>query len=74
MAAFDPQGAIAILCEQTDQDTSEYQLSDVEPVSDKHLDATEVFDQVEGKAELLKASLRQDIAKLTVPTYMYGWE
>lgn len=74
VAAFDPQGAIAVLCEQTGQDQSEFELSEVELVSDKHLDSLEVFDQSEGKTERLDTSLRQDIAKLTVPTYLYGWE
>lgn len=74
VAAFDPQDAIAVLCEQTDRDPTEYELSEVELVSDKHLDALEVFNQDEGKTERLKTSLRQDMAKLTVPTYMYGWE
>ena len=74
VAAFDPQSAIAVLCEQTGQDHSEFELSEVELVSDKHLDSLEVFDQSEGKTERLDTSLRQDIAKLTVPTYLYGWE
>ncbi|RMN21130.1 hypothetical protein ALQ64_02842 [Pseudomonas cannabina] len=74
VAAFDPQGAIAVLCEQTDQDLSDFELSDVEVVSDKHLDSLEVFDLDEGKTERLETSLRQDIAMLTLPTYMYGWE
>ncbi|RXU01348.1 hypothetical protein B1F69_04480 [Pseudomonas syringae] len=74
VAAFDPQGAIAVLCEQTGQDTTEYELSEVELVSGKLLDSLEVFNQDEGKTERLETSLRQDIAKLTVPTYMYGWE
>ncbi|MGN9498484.1 hypothetical protein ACTMQ1_26525 [Pseudomonas syringae pv. aptata] len=74
VAAFDPQGAIAVLCEQTGQDPTEYELSEVELVSGKLLDSLEVFNQDEGKTERLETSLRQDIAKLTVPTYMYGWE
>jgi len=74
VAAFDPQGAIAVLCEQTGEDLSEYELKDVILVSDKHLDSLEIFDQDEGKIEKLDSSLRQDIAALTEPTYMFGWE
>jgi hypothetical protein len=74
VAAFDPEGAIAVLCEQTGQDHSDFELSEVELVGDKHLDSLEVFNEDEGRTERLETSLRQDIAKLTVPTYMYGWE
>jgi len=74
VAAFDPQGAIAVLCEQTGEELSEYELKDVILVSDKHLDSLEIFDQDEGKIEKLDSSLRQDIAALTEPTYMFGWE
>lgn len=74
VAAFDPQGAIAVLCEQTGEELNEYDLTDVKLVSDKHLDALEIFDQDEGKTEQLETSLRQDIAALTEPTYMFGWE
>lgn len=74
VAAFDPQGAIDVLCAQTGEDPSEFELADVGQVGDKHLDALEVYNQDEGKTEPLKQSLRQEVAKLTEPTYIYGWE
>jgi hypothetical protein len=74
VAAHDPEGAIAVLCAQTGQDPSEFELTEVELVSDKHLDSLEIFDLDEGKTERLKTSLRQDIAALQVPAYMYGWD
>lgn len=74
VAAFDPHGAIAVLCEQTGEELSEYELEDVKLVSDKHLDSLEIYDQDEGKTERLETSLRQDVAALTEPTYMFGWE
>lgn len=58
----------------TGEGHEEYSLDSVERVSDKHLDSVEVFNQDEGTTEVLETSLRQDIAMLTEPTYMYGWE
>lgn len=52
----------------------DYTLDEVQLVSDKHLDSLEVFDQDEGKTETLATSLRQDVATLNAPAYMYGWE
>ncbi|MGO4801167.1 hypothetical protein ACEN2T_17955 [Pseudomonas sp. W22_MBD1_FP4] len=74
VAAFNPEGAIAVLCEQNGEDLDQYTVKDVELVGDKHLDSLEVYNQDEGKTEKLETSLRQDIAALTQPKYMYGWE
>jgi hypothetical protein len=74
VAAYDPEGAIAVLCKQTGDDLDEFTLDDVELVGDKLLDSMEIFNQDEGKTEALETSLRQDIARLTEPTYMFGWE
>lgn len=74
VAAFNPEGAIAVLCEQNGEDLDQYTVDEVELVSDKLLDAMEVYNQDEGKTEKLETSLRQDIAALTEPKYMYGWE
>lgn len=74
VAAYDPQGAIAAMCEQTGQALDEWELSEVELVSDQHLDALEIYNQDEGVVEKLKTSLRQDLATLTGPAYLYGWE
>lgn len=74
VAAYDPEGAIAVLCEQSGQDPGDFELSDVDLVSDEHLDALEFFNIDEGKAERLETSLRQDIAALTEPKYLFGWE
>lgn len=74
VAAYDAAGAIAVLCAQNDQATSEFDLADVEVISDEHLDAMEAYDQDEGKTVRLETSLRQDVAALTEPTYLFGWE
>lgn len=74
VAAYDPQGAIAALCEQTGQALDEWELSEVELVDDKRLDALEVFNKYEGVVEKLKTSLRQDLATLAKPAYLFGWE
>jgi hypothetical protein len=62
VAAFNPQGAIDVLCGQTREGRSAFELCDVVQVEDKHLDAMELF------------SLRLKVAKLTEPTYLYGLE
>lgn len=74
VAAYTPEGAIAVLCEQTGNDPDDYTLDEVVLVSDKTLDNLEAFDQDEGKVVPLELSLRQELAMLTKPTYMYGWE
>lgn len=74
VAAFTPEGAIAVLCEQTSEGLDEYELDDVVLVSDKTLDNLQAFDQDEGKMVTLEMSLRQELAMLTKPTYLYGWE
>lgn len=74
VAAFTPEGAIAVLCEQTGEGLDEYELDDVVLVSDKTLDNLEAFDQDEGRMVRLEMSLRQELTMLTKPTYLYGWE
>lgn len=74
VAAFNPEGAIAVLCEQNGESLDQYTAEEVELVGDKLLDSMEVYNQDEGKTEKLETSLRQDIAALTQPQYMYGWE
>lgn len=74
VAAFNPEGAILVLCEQTGEEPDEYDLEDVVLVSVQILDNMEAFDQDEGKVVQLEMSLRQELAMLTKPTYMYGWE
>lgn len=74
VAAYDPQGAIAAMCEQTGQALDEWELSDVKLVGNKRLDALEIYNQDEGVVEKLKTSLRQDLATLTKPAYLFGWE
>lgn len=74
VAAYDPQGAIAAMCEQTGQALDEWELSQVELVSDQCLDAMEIHNQDDSVVEKLKTSLRQDLATLTGPAYLFGWE
>jgi hypothetical protein len=74
VAAYTASGAIDVLCEVTEYPRSDYTQADVKRVGRKTLDNLEVFDQDEGKIEILETSLRQDIAALTEPAYMYGWE
>lgn len=74
VAAYDPQGAIAAMCQQTGQALDDWELSEVELVNDQRLDALEIHNQDEGVVEKLKTSLRQDLATLTGPAYLFGWE
>lgn len=74
VAAYDPAGALALLCEYCGWPDGFLTLEDVEPVSDQVLDALQVFDQDEGKTITLDRSLRENVAALTEPQYMYGWE
>lgn len=74
VAAYDAAGALSLLCEYcgyTDRFLTE---DDGEIVSDRVLDALEVFDQDEGKLITLQRSLREEISALAEPQYMYGWE
>lgn len=74
VAAYDEAGAIAVLCEYCGYPGGEFDLEDVELVSDKVLDSLEAYDQDEGKVIALDKSLRQRVSELTAPAYMHGWE
>lgn len=73
VAAYDPAGAIKVLVDFAGygEDFDEY---DVELVSDKLLDATDAYNQDEGKTIDLDKTLRQELAELTEPAYLCGWE
>lgn len=73
VAAYDPTGAIQVLVDFAGYG-QDFDESDVEPVSDKMLDATEAFDQDEGKIIPLEKTLRQELEELTEPAYLHGWE
>lgn len=74
VAAYDPVGAIKVLSQFNGYPDDEYEDSDVELVSDKVLDNTEAFDIDEGKTITLEKTLRQELAELTEPAYLHGWE
>lgn len=75
VAAYDPVGAIAVLCEFSGCcQPDDFDERDVELVSDKVLDSTEAYDQDEGKVVALEQTLRQELAALTEPAYLHGWE
>ncbi|WP_274644151.1 hypothetical protein [Pseudomonas serbica] len=74
VAAFTPEGAIEILCEKFGYPREDYTIDEVQLVGDKHLDSLDVFNVDEGKTEKLETSLRQDVAALNAPAYIYGWE
>lgn len=74
VAAYSPEGAIAVLCEQTGNGPDDYELNEVVLVSDKSLDSTLAIDHGEGIVVTMELTLRQEIALLCKHTYMYGWE
>lgn len=74
VAAYDPAGARKVLCEFNGYPEDQYEDSEVELVSDKVLDNTEAFDIDEGKTITLEKTLRQELAELTEPAYLHGWE
>lgn len=69
VAAYDPAGAIKVLCEQCGYPDDEFELGDVELVADKLLDAP--MQDEEGNECL---PLRVDLDAATEPTYLHGWE
>ncbi len=73
VAAYDPAGAIQVLVDFAGYG-QDFDESDVEPVSDKMLDATEALDQDEGRTVRLEKTLRQELEELTEPAYLHGWE
>lgn len=74
VAAYDPEGAIELLCTYDGYGLDDFTVDDVVAVSDALLDSTETFDQDEGKTITLDKTLRQQLAELTEPAYLHGWE
>lgn len=74
VAAYDEAGAIAVLCEDQGYDLEDFTLDQVVLVRDEVLDVMQAYDQDEGKVVPLEKSLRQELAELTEPAYMVGWE
>lgn len=74
VAAYDPAGAAKLLCELCGYPLDEFTKDDVELVPEAVLDNTVAFDVDEGKVVTLEKTLRQELAELTEPAYMHGWE
>lgn len=74
VAAYDPAGAIEVLCTFNGYELDEFTVDEVVAVSDALLDSTEAFDQDEGKTVPLEKTLRQELEELTEPAYLHGWE
>lgn len=74
VAAYTPEGAIAVFAEQSGVPSSDFTVDEVEAVSDERLDSRQAFNQDDGKLEELTESLREEVSRLTQPTYLYGWE
>ncbi|WP_442962416.1 hypothetical protein [Pseudomonas sp. BLCC-B13] len=74
VAAYDPEGAIEVLSTYCGYAKDEFTTDDVVLVNDETLDATEAFDQDEGKTIPLQKTLREELTELYEPAYLHGWE
>ncbi len=76
VAAYDEAGAIEAFYKQCGhpEDGHGYTLDEVQLVSDRWLDAREVFDTDEGVVVKVDKTLREEMAELTEPAYLCGWE
>jgi len=74
VAAYDPAGAIEVMCEECGYVEEDFALDEVVLVRDEVLDVMQAYDQDEGKVVPLEKSLRQELAELTEPAHMVGWE
>lgn len=74
VAAYTPEGALAVFCQQTGQDVDEFTVAEVIPVEAQYLDALQVYNRAEATMETLETTLREDLAALDAPAYLCGWE
>ncbi len=75
VAAYDPAGALRVLFDQVGEENyNDLTEDDVVIVGDKTLDSMQAFDQDSGEYVNLEESLRQLMAKMTEPRYLWGWE
>ena len=73
VAAYSPEGAIAVLCAQTGDEAGAYELNEVELVGAKRLNGKRYFDTELGRVMRTKTPLLQDLRALEKPSYLYGW-
>jgi len=77
VAAYTPEQAIEVLsvvCGYPHNETFDFTLEEVKLVSDGILDARQFYDLDEAVTINLETSLREDLALMTEPQYIYGWE
>ncbi len=78
VAAYTPEGAIKVLnlmCGYSEDDNAyDLTVEDVKLVSESILDARSYYDLDDAVVVHLETSLREDLAAMTSPQYVYGWE
>ena len=78
VAAYTPEQAIEVLnevCGYTEDSVFKFSVDeDVTLVNDELLDATMYYDLDEAVYVQLETTMRQDLALMTEPQYIYGWE
>lgn len=74
VAAYDEAGAIKVLCDYCGYPDNEYTSEEVQLVGDRYLDSREAFDTDEGEVVKVDKTLREEMAELTEPAYLCGWE
>lgn len=74
VAAYDPAGAIKVLCDFNGEPCATFELDEVVPVSDALLDNRTAYDSDEKIFVTLEKTLREQMAELNAPAYLHGWE
>lgn len=74
VAAYDPAGAIAFLCQYCGYPKDAFDEADVSLVNDAMLDNRTAYDTDENMFVTLEKTLREQMAELTEPGYLHGWE
>lgn len=78
VAAYTPEGAVEFMNDMAGYNEEgslfTFDPEDVKLVCEGILDARQYYDLDEGKTVELDTSLREDLALMTEPQYIYGWE
>lgn len=74
VAAYDPAGAIETLQKFNGDPSCTFDLDEVNLISDDMLDCRTGYDNDEKEIVVLEQTLREQMAELTEPGYLHGWE
>lgn len=74
VAAYDEAGALAQLLNDNYHAAEGLTMDDVVPVDDGTLDSLVAVDEETGETITVTKTLRQQVAEMAEPKYLYGWE